>query len=82
MCGDLARDCGAGDNPPALRPSAKSSLGITRRQTMKADRNKYKIKIRNTDTGEVLAVADMTQARARALVKAYRSAGIFAEVAA
>jgi hypothetical protein len=49
---------------------------------MKADRNKYKIKIRNTDTGEVLAVADMTQARARALVKAYRSAGIFAEVAA
>jgi hypothetical protein len=49
---------------------------------MKADRNKYALKIRDTDTGEILAVADMTHARARALVKAYRSAGIFAEAVA
>ena len=49
---------------------------------MKTDRKKYVTKIRDTDTGELLAVADMTQARARALVKAYRSAGLSVEVAA
>jgi hypothetical protein len=38
--------------------------------------------IKDTDTGEVLAVADLSEARARAIVKAYRSAGLFVEAVA
>lgn len=38
--------------------------------------------IKDTDTGEVLAVADLSEARARAIVKAYRSAGLSVEAVA
>jgi hypothetical protein len=38
--------------------------------------------IKDTHTGEILAVADLSEARARAIVKAYLKAGLFVEVAA
>ena len=49
---------------------------------MKADRTKYITRIKDTHTGEILAMAEMTQARARALVKAYQAAGLFVEAVA
>jgi hypothetical protein len=38
--------------------------------------------IKDTRTGEVLAVADLSEARARAIVKAYLKAGLFVEAVA
>lgn len=38
--------------------------------------------IKDTDTGETLAVCELTEARAKALVKAYRTAGVFVEAVA
>lgn len=38
--------------------------------------------ITDTQTGEVLVIADLSEARARALVKAYLKAGLFVEVVA
>lgn len=38
--------------------------------------------IKDTHTGEVLAVADLSEARARAIVKAYLKAGLFVEAVA
>jgi hypothetical protein len=35
--------------------------------------------IRDTHTGEILAVADLSEARARAIVKAYKLAGLWVE---
>ena len=35
--------------------------------------------IRDTHTGEILAVADLSEARARAIVKAYKFAGLWVE---
>ena len=38
--------------------------------------------IRDTHTGEILAVADLSEARARAIVKAYLKAGLLVEAVA
>ena len=38
--------------------------------------------IKDTHTGEILAVADLSEARARAIVKAYLKAGLFVEAVA
>jgi hypothetical protein len=38
--------------------------------------------IRDTHTGEILAVCDLSEARARAIVKAYLKAGLFVEAVA
>jgi hypothetical protein len=38
--------------------------------------------IKDTYTGEILAVADLSEARARAIVKAYLKAGLFVEAVA
>lgn len=38
--------------------------------------------IKDTHTGEVLAVAELSEARARAIVKAYLKAGLFVEAVA
>jgi hypothetical protein len=38
--------------------------------------------IKDTRTGEILAVADLSEARARAIVKAYLKAGLFVEAVA
>jgi hypothetical protein len=38
--------------------------------------------IKDIHTGEVLAVADLSEARARAIVKAYLKAGLFVEAVA
>jgi hypothetical protein len=38
--------------------------------------------IKDTHTGEVLAVADLSEARARAIVKAYLLAGLWVEAVA
>lgn len=35
--------------------------------------------LKDTVTGEIFAICDLTEARARALVKAYRNAGLFLE---
>jgi len=35
--------------------------------------------IKDTHTGEILAVADLSEARARAIVKAYKFAGLWVE---
>jgi len=38
--------------------------------------------IKDTHTGEILAVCDLSEARARAIVKAYLKAGLFVEAVA
>ena len=38
--------------------------------------------IKDLDTGEILAVCDLSEARARAIVRAYKLAGIFVEAVA
>jgi hypothetical protein len=38
--------------------------------------------IKDTRTGEILAVADLSEARARAIVKAYLNAGLLVEAVA
>lgn len=38
--------------------------------------------IKDTHTGEILAVADLSEARARAIVKAYLKAGLYVEAVA
>jgi hypothetical protein len=38
--------------------------------------------IKDINTGEILAVADLSEARARAIVKAYLKAGLFVEAVA
>jgi hypothetical protein len=38
--------------------------------------------IKDTHTGEILAVADLSEARARAIVKAYKLAGLWVEAVA
>jgi hypothetical protein len=48
---------------------------------MSAKAKRYTI-IKDTHTGEILAVADLSEARARAIVKAYLKAGLFVEAVA
>ena len=43
---------------------------------MKADRVKRDVTLRDRATGELLARAELTNARVRALIKAYQLAGI------
>lgn len=43
---------------------------------MRADRIKREITLRDSATGELLARAELTNARVRALIKAYQLAGI------
>ena len=38
--------------------------------------------IKDINTGEVLAICDLSEARARAIVRAYKLAGIFVEAVA
>jgi predicted dehydrogenase len=38
--------------------------------------------IRDLDTGEIIAVCDLSEARARAIVRAYKLAGLFVEAVA
>jgi hypothetical protein len=45
-------------------------------------REKRETIIKDTHTGEVLAVADLSEARARAIVKAYLKAGLWVEAVA
>ena len=45
------------------------------RETMNA-RAKRKTVIQDIDTGEILAICDLSEARARAIVKAYTLAGL------
>lgn len=47
-----------------------------RGQVMKADRVKRDVTLRDRATGELLARAELTNARVRALIKAYQLAGI------
>lgn len=42
-------------------------------------RKKEKVTLRLVDTGEVIGEADLTDARARALIKAYALAGLLVE---
>jgi hypothetical protein len=43
---------------------------------MKSDRTKRDVTLRDSATGELLARAELTNARVRALIKAYALAGI------
>ena len=38
--------------------------------------------IKDIETGEVIAICDLSEARARAIVRAYRLAGLFVEAVA
>lgn len=44
-----------------------------------AGRVKERVTLRLIDTGEVVGTADLTEARARAIVKAYALAGLLVE---
>ena len=44
-----------------------------------AGRIKERVTLRLVDSGEVIGEADLTQARARALIKAYALAGLLVE---
>lgn len=45
-------------------------------------RAKRETVIQDTQTGEILAVCDLSEARARAIVKAYQLAGLLVEAVA
>jgi|APGre2960657404_1045060.scaffolds.fasta_scaffold843900_2 hypothetical protein len=45
-------------------------------------RSKRETLIKDVHTGEILAVCDLSEARARAIVKAYQLAGLFVEAVA
>jgi len=45
-------------------------------------REKKETIIKDTQTGEVLAVAELSEARAKAIVKAYLKAGLWVEAVA
>jgi hypothetical protein len=45
-------------------------------------RSKRETLIKDLHTGEILAVCDLSEARARAIVKAYQLAGLFVEAVA
>jgi hypothetical protein len=45
-------------------------------------RTKRETIIKDTQTGEVLAVAELSEARARAIIKAYKTAGLWVEAVA
>ena len=49
---------------------------------MLSAKGKRRTIIRDTHTGEILAVADLSEARARAIVKAYFKAGLYVEAVA
>lgn len=49
---------------------------------MKADRIKVHTLFKDMTTGEVVGEGELTPARARAIVKAYRVAGLFVEAVA
>lgn len=49
---------------------------------MRVKASKRETLIKDIHTGEVLAVCDLSEARARAIVKAYRLAGLFVEAVA
>jgi hypothetical protein len=49
---------------------------------MKADRIKVHTLFKDTYTGEIVGEGELTPARARAIVKAYKVAGLFVEAVA
>ena len=64
------------------RGGGSLQLGRKRERGQEMSKIKRHTIIKDTHTGEILAVADLSEARARAIVKAYLKAGLFVEAVA